>query len=332
MDEKRPEKKLTILQAAERVLREAGEPLHVDEIARRIIEGGLWRGESKTPQWSVAGSVYASMKHDESSPFVKVKPGIIGLREWIEEPPSGQETTPPPEPAPQEAPSDALVAAIQEVRERIQRDREQINTEAQTIASLIYPLLEALDWDPSNPSRVRFEDAALAGKKVDCALLVRGRPRVFIEAKVLGGALDDKAVAQLIGYCATENVDWGVLTNGEEWRIYWRKIGEKAPDQLLWRVELASDAPAAEVAGRLGLLRRDSVLNGELDRKARGEYVSREVKKALQTLFTDEGGGQKYLVSKIRQLAGKTITPSEIKAVLKELRPGLLKLLEGPAE
>lgn len=71
-----------VLKAAEKVLRDAGQPLHPDEIAKRALRAGLWKSSGRTPGATIGARVYQDIqKHGERSPFVKVHRGVFGLRE-----------------------------------------------------------------------------------------------------------------------------------------------------------------------------------------------------------------------------------------------------------
>ncbi len=70
--------------------------------------------------------------------------------------------------------------------EFIDRIKKQPNlmqySEADTKQTIILPLLGHLCWDFSDRDEVRPE-YSVAGKRVDYALILRGQPKVFIEAK-----------------------------------------------------------------------------------------------------------------------------------------------------
>ena len=70
---------------------------------------------------------------------------------------------------------------------------------------------------------------------------------LFVEAKALGGNLNDRRWAnQIMGYAAVAGVEWVVLTNGDEYRIYnshatvpveqkvFRTTDVDAVSQMLW--------------------------------------------------------------------------------------------------
>ena len=54
----------------------------------------------------------------------------------------------------------------------------------------------------------------------DLAIKVDGKVHAIIEVKAIGSDLKDNHVKQAVDYAANQGVDWVVLTNGENWRIY----------------------------------------------------------------------------------------------------------------
>jgi hypothetical protein len=73
--------RMTLKEAAGRVVRAAGEPLTVEELTRRILAEGHWRTKGRTPQATVAAQFYTEIKrHGDASPLVRVGPNPFGLR------------------------------------------------------------------------------------------------------------------------------------------------------------------------------------------------------------------------------------------------------------
>lgn len=71
------------LDAAEKVLHEAGQSLHYKEITNRIISQKLWRTEGKTPDQTVNARLAVDInKKGENSRFIRTAPGVFGLRQW----------------------------------------------------------------------------------------------------------------------------------------------------------------------------------------------------------------------------------------------------------
>ena len=69
---------MTILDAAEKVLREAGRPLGVDVLTRRMVDAGLWVPASKTPSASVGAALYIHIKNGGTT-FVKTGRATFAL-------------------------------------------------------------------------------------------------------------------------------------------------------------------------------------------------------------------------------------------------------------
>ena len=118
-------------------------------------------------------------------------------------------------------PHGTLRDTLNEVRTKIAtlRGNGDHLSEEETKAILIDPALSALGWHVDELEDVRREYRAKPGDNpVDYALVVFGKPRLFVEAKALSVALDRKSASQVLGYAATVGVAWCVLTNGDEYR------------------------------------------------------------------------------------------------------------------
>ncbi len=65
-----------------KVLEEAGEALHTQEITDRILSKGLWKSTGKTPAATVSARLYSDIKKNgEASPFMLYAPQPFGLKE-----------------------------------------------------------------------------------------------------------------------------------------------------------------------------------------------------------------------------------------------------------
>lgn len=73
--------RLTVLQAAEKVLREAREPLHVNELTKRMMDQGLWKTDSQSPEKNVRTSIGIDIsKNPEASRFRYEGGGAFALK------------------------------------------------------------------------------------------------------------------------------------------------------------------------------------------------------------------------------------------------------------
>ena len=76
---------MSVQSATIQVLKEAGKPLHASEIAKLIIEAGLWKSDGKTPEATVSARLYSDIKSNgDKSCFVKVGPQTFALRDSTE--------------------------------------------------------------------------------------------------------------------------------------------------------------------------------------------------------------------------------------------------------
>lgn len=93
---------MTVLQAVESVLAEAGTPLSYQAITDRILHAGLWRTKGKTPKATVNARLAVDIKkHGATSTFQRTGKGVFALRAWGL--PESDRSTPPSASPPTEA-------------------------------------------------------------------------------------------------------------------------------------------------------------------------------------------------------------------------------------
>ena len=77
---------MKFIEAADKVLKENGKPLSVEEITKIILKKKLVKTEGKTPEASVSSLLSADIKNSQSkslpSRFVLIRRGFYGLAEW----------------------------------------------------------------------------------------------------------------------------------------------------------------------------------------------------------------------------------------------------------
>jgi hypothetical protein len=168
-----------------------------------------------------------------------------------------------------------LTPTLEQVRDRIApyRDRTSSVGEQNTKAALIEPILRALGWDVEDPEEVwREYRRRSVDNPVDYALMVLRTPRLFVEAKALGDNLDDpKWANQISDYAVVAGVEWVVLTNGDEYRIYNSHAAVPVEERLFRTLRLTDNG--TDVAGALDVLSRHCIedhLIGSLGERSRG--------------------------------------------------------------
>jgi len=211
----------------------------------------------------------------------------------------------------------ALTGVLPKLRNRIQKVRSRKDSigEQNTKAALIEPLLAALGWDIEDIDEVSREYRRKPqDNPVDYALFMLRSPRLFVEAKGLEKDLSDrKWISQVLGYATVVGVEWCVLTNGDEYRLY----NAHAPvdvEQKLFRVVRLSDLDQEEYTlDTLGLLSKEKMGDNLLNVLWKAHFIDRHVSQALgELLQNDDSGLIRLIRKKIPEL-----TPSDIRESLK---------------
>ncbi|MFS0749889.1 type I restriction endonuclease [Oceanobacillus sp. 1P07AA] len=118
---------------------------------------------------------------------------------------------------------DSFIQQIKTLSSRIERIKDNIQTEEATKTSLIMPLIQALGYDVFNPEEFVPEFIAdvgiKKGEKIDYAIMEHGNPVILIEAKSVHEKLH-KHDSQLFRYFGTTKAKFAILTNGIEYKFY----------------------------------------------------------------------------------------------------------------
>lgn len=156
---------------------------------------------------------------------------------------------------------ESLIGAIELVKSKVKEHREYYERVEEAVKQqLVFEILEALGWDIKNPDEVRPEDKTEMGR-ADYALRLNGRVVAYIEAKNLSiNVLTDKnALKQLGNYCFGKGVNYGILTNGIQWKVIKAfEIGKSIEERVLFSVDLEKDS-IHRGAFLLSLLAKDRI-------------------------------------------------------------------------
>jgi hypothetical protein len=145
--------------------------------------------------------------------------------------------------------SEAIEEYVEYAREILDANSQM--DEANTKATLVRKLLELLGWRVGTDVDLEYPvQMATRTHKVDYALLLEDTPMVFVEAKGCDSSLSDDHREQLRSYMKAQNVDWGLLTNGQTNEFYQRhvenaqvtvdRLGNASVGQLVQKSELLS--------------------------------------------------------------------------------------------
>lgn len=184
-----------------------------------------------------------------------------------------------------------LRTALAECAKRIEglRTRGTHYNEANTKASLVEVVLQALGWDVRDPDEVNREYRYRGSKSnpSDYALFLperARRPYAVIEAKALGTDLTHHDILrQTLGYATDSGAACAVITDGNEWRIYYTHAKTPAAERLYHgpvRVS-ATGNQAEETIQIISLLSKEALRDNTLQHL----WADDRLKKALHRVF-----------------------------------------------
>ena len=156
--------------------------------------------------------------------------------------------------------------------------------EANTKAAVLRDFLELLDWQIPENTQLEYSVEAFGQTyKVDYALILDGTPVAFLEAKGADTALTDDHENQLSSYMMNKNVNYGVLTNGKQYRFFQRRVDASNVD-----VQKVGNVSLEDLPNRLAVLKayeKDAIESGES-----GKILGRinELREARRTLEADK--------------------------------------------
>jgi hypothetical protein len=212
-----------------------------------------------------------------------------------------------------------LAAAVANVRAKIQRQGTKPLNEQATKATLIQPILRALGWDVEDLEDIQLEYKRKPGNKpVDYALMLLRTPCLFVEAKGLGENLDDPRWAdQFLGYAVVAGVEWVVLTNGDEYRIYNSHATVPVEEKLFRKVRISD--PDSMVTETLRLLSKECIRENEIHVLWKAHFVDRQVRAAVESIFCAEPEPDPALIRLVAKKV-KNLTRGDIRASLQRAR------------
>jgi len=141
-----------------------------------------------------------------------------------------------------------LIDELRAISKQINEQGRFMTTEEATKQVSIRPFIRALGYDIYNLHEVQPEytaDARASGsERVDYAIKQQGKPIILIEVKSAGTTLTENHWRQLHDYFGALDVEFGILTNGIEYRFYTdhkkRNIMDKEPLLVLNMLKLDS--------------------------------------------------------------------------------------------
>jgi len=199
--------------------------------------------------------------------------------------------------------------------------------EENTKRKIIEPLIDLLGWDILSAD-VELEYSVQMGsgtKKVDYALKIEDTPVVFVEAKGSDTDLTTNHEKQLRSYMRQVGVDWGLLSNGREFKIFRRDYSSDRPNEISL-AEFSLDE-IEDKEQPLTALSRESVESGESRQIA--EKIE-SVQRAVRTLRKEKEGIAENVTRIVTDEIGETVS-QRVEDEAKNFVDNLISSLEEQA-
>lgn len=123
-------------------------------------------------------------------------------------------------------------------------------------------LCYGLGYDKFNDLTTEY---AVKGEFADYGVRIDKQMVAFIEVKRVTTKLSIKHLRQVQMYAVNEGIEWIVLTNGVEWRVYHLTGGLPVVTDLAFTVDLLGPSTTAEKAKTLFYLTRESLKHRQID-------------------------------------------------------------------
>jgi len=178
-----------------------------------------------------------------------------------------------------------------ETAEQVRDGKVHIFTEADVGSKFILPFLEALGWDVKNIDEVREQRRTLTGP-VDYSLNVNKLPKLVVEIKRFDENLDGARIIrgreesypeQAIRYAWHLKVDWVVLSNFKETRLYYSHV-RKPKDGLIFQLKHNEYIPSFKKLWIISKFRCRKCLVDSI-RKNNPRLSTEEIKESVQKIL-----------------------------------------------
>jgi len=174
----------------------------------------------------------------------------------------------------------------EDVRNYIQRSESVFDAspqmdEANTKAAVLRDFLDLLGWKIPTNTKLEYPVEAFGQTyKVDYALILEENPFAFIEAKGVDTSLTSDHGEQLSSYMTNKNVNYGILTNGKQYRFFQRRVdANNVSVQMIGNVELQN---LLSRYATLEAYTSDSIESGESEVRLNRINELREARRTLR--------------------------------------------------
>ena len=113
----------------------------------------------------------------------------------------------------------------------VAKARDKDVNESDTVAIILDIMAEVFGYDKYTEITSEY-----AVKKTFCdlAIKINGQPRLLVEAKAAGLNLKEQFIKQAVDYGSNSGVEWVILTNSIDWKVYRIIFGKPVSSELIY--------------------------------------------------------------------------------------------------
>lgn len=199
---------------------------------------------------------------------------------------------------------DRLIAGVKRFQPIVKKAQAKDINESDTVTIISDILSDVFGYDKYTEITSEY---AIKKTFCDLAIKIDGSPKLLIEAKAAGLELKDQHIKQAVDYGANAGIEWVVLTNGVNWKVFTIVFGKPVSAELVYDFDLTTLNPKKQ--NELEML----------------YYLSRESMTKGNRTSLDEFHAQQQLVNKvtIAQILMADPVLDTVRKTLRKMSPDL---------
>jgi hypothetical protein len=171
---------------------------------------------------------------------------------------------------------DRLLAGLKRYQPIVGKLRQRDISEADTVTVIKDMLTDVFGYDKYTELT---SEQQIRGTFCDLAIRVEGKVYYLAEVKSAGTTLNENHLRQAINYGAHQGIEWILLTNAIEWKVYRIKFGQPIEYDEVYNFDLSKiSGRSLEDLGKLFMLCRETISSDALaDFHRQAQIVNRYV-------------------------------------------------------
>jgi hypothetical protein len=157
---------------------------------------------------------------------------------------------------------DRLIAGLKRYQPIVGKLRERDISESDTVTVIKDMLTDIFGYDKYAELT---SEQQIRGTYCDLAVRVEGKIYYLAEVKSAGTSLNDNHLRQAVNYGAHQGIEWIILSNALEWRVYRIKFGQPIDYDHIYTIDICSlSSRSVDDLGKLFMLCRESISSDAL--------------------------------------------------------------------